>query len=64
MNDNIVNKALECYIEKLEEQNKIFKEFSAKIRDAFNCSGNRSDQDILNDILNAIRYYAEIFKED
>lgn len=64
MNDNIIHKALECYIEKLENQNKTLKSFSAEIRDAFNCRGNRSNDDIINDILNTIRSYAEVFKED
>ena len=64
MKDNLVHRALECYIEKLDEQNKILKEFSAEIRDAFICSANRSDEEIINDILNTIRRYSEVFKED
>lgn len=64
MNDKLVQKALECYIEKLEKKNEIFKDFSLQIRDAFNCRGNRNDEEIINDILNTVRTHPEVFNED
>ena len=64
MNDKLVQKALECYIEKLENQNKIFKDFCAEIRDVFNYRRDRSNDEIINDILNTMRTHAEVFNED
>lgn len=64
MNDKLVQKALECYIEKLENRNKLLKDFCIEIRNAFNCSRDRSNDEIINDILNTMRTHAEVFNED
>lgn len=64
MKDKIIERAVECYTEKLEEENKTLKAFIAQISDAYTCDRNRSDEEILKDILNTLRCYANVFKEE
>ena len=64
VNDKLIQKALECYIEKLEEENKTLKAFIAQIGDAFTCDTNRSDKEIIKDILNTLRVYGNVFNEE
>lgn len=64
MNDKLISRAVECYTEKLEEENKTLKAFIAQIGDAFTCDKNRSDEEIIKDILNTLRCYANVFKEE
>ena len=64
MNDKLISRAVECYAEKLEEENKTLKAFIAQIGDAFTCNENRSDEEIIKDILNTLRVYGNVFKED
>ena len=64
MKGKFILKAVECYTEKLEEENKTLKAFIAQIGDAFTCDKNRSDEEIIKDILNTLRCYANVFKED
>lgn len=64
MNDKLIQRAVECYIEKLEEENKTLKAFIVQISDAFTCDENRSDEEIIKDILNTLRVYGNVFKED
>lgn len=66
MNDKLIQRAFECYTEKLEEENKTLKAFIAQIEDAFAYNGGkqeRDDKEILKDILNTLRCYADVFKE-
>lgn len=67
MNEKLISKAVECYAEKLEEENKALKAFMEQIADAFSFKGdnkNRTNKDILDDIINILRYYEEVYKEE
>lgn len=65
MNDKIISKAVECYTEKLEEENKVLKDFMRQIVECFDYHGkNENDNDRLNKIMNIVRCYANVFKEE
>lgn len=67
MNDKLISKAVECYVEKLEKENKALKSFMKQIDDAFSFKGDnkdRNDKDILNDVMYVLRYYNDVFKEE
>ena len=67
MNDKLISKAVECYVEKLEKENKALKSFMEQIDDAFSFKGDnkdRNDKDILNDVMYVLRYYNDVFKEE
>ena len=64
MNDKLIQRAVECYTEKLEEENKTLKAFIAQIGDAFTCYKDRSNEEIIKDILNTLRVYDNVFKEE
>lgn len=64
MNDKLIQRAVECYTEKLENENKTLKGFIAQISDAFTCDENRSNEEILKDILNTLRVYGNVFKDE
>ena len=67
VNDKLIAKAVECYVEKLEKENEILKNCMEQISDAFSFKGDnkdRNDKDILNDIMYTLRYYNEVFKAD
>lgn len=67
MNDKLIERAVECYTEKLEEEVKTLKGFMSQIADAFSYNGGKKERDneeILKDILNTLRVYANVFKED
>ena len=67
MNDKLIERAIQCYTKKLEEENKTLKAFMGEINDAFSFKGdnkNRTDKDILNDIMYVLRCYNEVFKEE
>ena len=64
MNDKLIQRAVECYTEKLEAENKTLKGFIAQIADAFTCDKNRGNEEIIKDILNTLRVYGNVFKED
>ena len=67
MNDKLISKAVECYVEKLEKENKTLKDTMRQITDAVSFKGDntdRTDKDILNDIMYVLRCYDDVFKED
>jgi hypothetical protein len=65
MNDKLITKAIECYTEKLEEENKTLKDIIRQIGEVFAYHGkNETDKDRLNNIINIIRYYEKTFKEE
>lgn len=65
MNDKFISKAVECYAEKLEEENKILKDFIKQIAECFDYHGkNDTDNDRLNKIINIVRCYEKKFKKD
>lgn len=67
MNDKLIAKAIECYTKKLEEENKTLKDFMGQIADAFSFKGynnDRTDKDVLNDVIYVLRCYDEVFKEE
>lgn len=67
MNDKLISKAVECYVEKLEKENEALKSFMEQIADAFSFKGDnkdRIDKDILNDVMHVLRYYEKVFKEE
>lgn len=67
MNDKLIAKAIECYTEKLEEENETLKDFMGQIADAFSFKGDnpdRTDKDILKDVSYVLRCYNEVFKEE
>ena len=66
MNDKLIQRAVECYTEKLEEENKTLRAFIVQITDAFSYNGGkkeRDDKEILKNIRNTLRVYANVFKE-
>lgn len=67
MNEKLISKAIECYVEKIEEENKILKASMEQIADAFSFKGdnkNRTNKEILDDVIYILRNYEEIFKEE
>lgn len=66
MNEQLISKAVECYTEKLEKENKALKDFMGQIADAFSFKGDnkdRTNKDILNDVIYVLRCYDGLFKE-
>lgn len=65
MNDKLIAKAVECYTEKLEEENKVLKDFIRQIVECFDYhSKNENDNNRLNKIMNIVKCYANVFKEE
>lgn len=68
MNDKFVQRAVECYIEKLEEENKALKAIIRSIDDAFKIKvfngKSRTTNEIIEDIIDILRVHHDIFKED
>lgn len=67
MNDTLIAKAVECYVEKLEKENKTLKDTLEQITNAVSFKGDnpdRTDKDILNDVIYVLRWYNEVFKEE
>lgn len=66
MNDKFIQRAVECYTEKLEEENKTLKDFMKQIEDAFKMfdGKSRTTNEIINDIINILRVYHDVFKEE
>lgn len=67
MNDKLVQKAVECYIEKLEEENKALKAIIRSIDDAFKIKvfngKSRTTNEIIEDIIDILRVHHDVFKE-
>ena len=68
MNDKFVQRAVECYIGKLEEENKALKDVIRSIDDAFKIKvfngKSRTTNEIIEDIIDILRVYHDVFKED
>lgn len=66
--NEICERALECYIKKLENDNKTLRDFANKVRSiTFDFDGanpDKSDKDIVNNIIALVRMYERDFKED
>lgn len=65
MNDKLIQRAVECYTEKLEEENILLKNILREITNTFgrNAKG-RTERELLDDILNIIMHYNDVFKEE
>lgn len=60
MNSEIMNRALEAYIEKLESENATAKHVFSEIYNVLVYDGsrpNRTDSDMLHEILDILHYY-------
>lgn len=66
MNDKLIDRAVECYIEKLEEENKTLKDFIRQIEDTFKMFNgkSRTTDEIIKDIIDILRVYHDVFKEE
>lgn len=66
MNDKIISKAVECYTEKLEEENKTLKDFIRQIDDTFKMFNGKTQttDEIIRDIIDILRVYHDVFKEE
>ena len=65
MNDKFISKAVECYIEKLEEENALLKKMFRRISNTFGSNAKgRTDRELLDDVLETVMYYTGVFKEE
>lgn len=64
MNDKLITKAVECYIEKLEKENKVLQDFAREICEVFDYHGtNETDSDRIKNIIRIVKCYESIFKD-
>ena len=65
MDDKLIAKAVECYIEKLEEEeNALLKKVLRRIFNTFNSNAEgRTERELLDDVLETIIYYGDVFTE-
>ena len=65
MNEKLISKAVECYIEKLEEENALLKKMFRRISSTFGSNAKgRTDRELLDDVLETVMYYTGMFKEE
>lgn len=65
MNEKLLDKAIECYITKLENENELLKKFRSEIIDCLAYHGiNESDTDRINAIMCVKRYYDNAFEKE
>ena len=66
MNDKFISKAVECYAEKLEEENKVLKNIIRQIDDAFKMFNgkSRTTDEIIRDIIDILRVYHDVYREE
>lgn len=58
MNDKLIEKAVECYIEKLEEENAFLKKILRRITSTFGSNAKgRTEKELLDDVLETLMYY-------
>ncbi len=64
MNEELISNAVECYINKLREENKILKDTINQIIDTFKPINGKSrkDSDVMEDIIILLRVHQELFK--
>lgn len=64
MNDTLIEKAVECYIKKLEEENALLKKVLRRILSTFGSNAKgRTERELLDDVLETIMYYGDVFEE-
>lgn len=65
MQDKLIERAVECYIEKLRAENIQLKDLIRQINNAFNCVNgkHRDSSEIINDIISILRVYHALFEE-
>lgn len=65
MDEKIISKAVECYIEKLEEENKTLKKALRRIASNFGSNAKgKTDRELLDNVLEDIIYCGDIYKEE
>ena len=67
MNNKLIERAVECYVENLEEENETLKDFMRQIANAVSFKADnrdRTDEDILNDIMYVLRCYDDVFEKE
>ena len=66
--NEVCERAIECYIKKLESDNEKLRNFANKVRsiifDFDGANPDKSDKDIVNNIISLVRMYEPDFKED
>lgn len=65
MNDKVMSKAVECYVEKLEEENALLKKALRRIANTFGSNAKgRTERELLDDVLETLMYYGDMIKEE
>lgn len=65
MNDKFISKAVECYIEKLEEENALLKKMFGRISNTFGSNAKgKTERELLDEVLEIVMYYTGLFKEE
>jgi hypothetical protein len=65
MNDKLISKAVECYVEKLEKENAHLKKALRRIANTFGSNAKgRTERELLYDILETLMYYGDMIKEE
>lgn len=65
MNDELISKAVKCYIEKLEEENKDLRKMYRRFYSIFGSNAKgRTERELLDDVLDILMYYGDAFKEE
>jgi len=65
MNEKLIPKAVECYVEKLEKENALLKKALRRIASNFGSNAKgRTERELLDDVLEDVIYYYDIIKED
>lgn len=65
MNDKLMSKAVECYIEKLEKENALLRKIYRRFYNIFGSNAKgRTEKELLDDVLEIIMYYGDAFKEE
>lgn len=66
MNDKLIQRAVECNTEKLEEENKVLKDFIRQIDDTFKLFNGKTQttDEIIRDIIDILKVYHDVFKKD
>ena len=65
MNEQTISKAVECYVEKLEEENAHLKKALRRIANIFGSNAKgRTERELLDDVLETLMYYGDMIKEE
>ena len=64
MNDELIAKAVECGIEKLDEANRLLKKVLRRIANTFGSNAKgKTERELLDDVLETMMYYGDVFTE-